>query len=215
MWENRWELLAAGPPQAREGVVKARLSILMAALGEHPGQHGPVAPRAGQGLTRLIDAMCPAGTVVVHAKSLSGCSLALEHLVVAPRGVVVVSPDWAPVVPGTARPTTSKPVVAVRPSDQQLRAEANRRSRLVRETLRRAKALRTWLAGTDWAATPVWAALCTAPVLGPPMAPPVVLDGLWVGDVERLPSWLACGVELDTAARQELGSFLVAELPGA
>lgn len=206
-------------PHTREGVVKERLSTLLFALGELPGQFGPAPnmPLPGQGLARLIDDICPASTVVIHSKSLPGCRLALEHLVVAPRGLVVVSPEWAPVTEPSPRPAgpsghgrrSSTPAASASVGDSHTR----RRSRVVRETLRRANALRAWLAGTDWAGATLWAAVCSPPMMGPPVPPPVVIDGLWLGGIERLPSWLGSGPSLDGPARAALGYFLAAELP--
>jgi len=195
----------AGLPGGREGVVKARLSILLAALGELPAPAD--APRQGQGLSRLLDAMCPSGSVVLHGKSVPGFALPLEHIVVAPRGLVVVSPYW--VERDRLASPAGQPAQVVR-----LRANARSRSRsfAVRETLRRASALRGWLAATAWEGTTVWAAVCSAPALGPPTAPPVTIGDLWVGHIERLPSWLGSGPALVQAERERLARFLGLEL---
>jgi hypothetical protein len=213
-WESRRHLSTGVGPAGREGVVKARLSILLAALGELPAQFPTEQARPGQGLAHLIDDMCSATTPVIHAKLLPLCSLDLEHLVVAPRGLVVVSPEWAPAPP--KGPRTDVPPGRVRSASARSGGpEERRRSRLVREALRRANALRAWLETTPWAGTPVWAAVCSAPVLGPPPSPPVVLDGLWLGDLQRLPAWLGTGADLDAPDRAALGYYLSAELPAS
>lgn len=214
-WESRGGLGDdAVALQGRESVVKARLSILLAVLGEFPSQFTTEPPPPGTGLAHLIDDMCPTGTLVVHDKKLAPCALPLEHLVVAPRGLVVVSPEWIPVPvkgPERAEPTRRPGATATEASG----LDDGQRSRLVREALRRANALRAWLDQTPWTGTPVWAAVCLEPVVGPPPAPPVALDGLWVGDVERLPAWLACRSDLDGPDRAALGYFLAAELPAS
>jgi len=210
-FEGRLPLCTDVPLEGREGVVKARLSSLMAALGEVPGQFEPPPPPVGQGLARLIDDICPAGTVVVHARSVPGCSLDLEHIVVASRGLVVVSPEWAVLAGEGAGGDDLRG--RTRAGASSSRGPDRRRSRQVRETLRRSNALRAWLAGTSWAGTPVLAAVCSPPLMGPASAPPVLLDGLWFGPIERLPSWLGSGDKLDVPARAALGYFLAADLP--
>jgi hypothetical protein len=196
---------------SREGLLKARLSTLLEALGELPGgtagslpDGAPgTAPVAGHGLGRVLDEVAPAGTIVLHNKKISGFGLELEHIVVAPRGLVIVSPEWAPSyarLPKLSVPTTAGAGMA---------AEWRRlRSSAVRGALRRAHACRTWLERTPWAGAPVLAAVCLAPVVGAPPLPPVFIDGLWLGPVERLAPWLAAGLDLAPESRAALGYYL-------
>ena len=72
--------------------------------------------------------------------------------------------------------------------------------------------LRRWLDGSAWHAVPVLGAVCSAPAEGYVPPPPVLLDGLWVGSLERLPSWLASGNALTAAERAAIGYYLVSEL---
>jgi hypothetical protein len=93
-----------------------------------------------------------------------------------------------------------------------------RRTGVVREILRRGNALHSWLEGTAWGQVPVFAAACSAPLMGttqkaPLMLEGMTLDGLWLGAVNQLPEWLASGGSLDPEARAALGNFLAAELP--
>jgi len=206
-WESRWRF-GDPSPTGRERVVQARLSILLAALGELPGSRADARP--GEGLARLLDKLCSCA-VVIHDKELPQGGVALEHVVVAPRGLVVVSPAWAPVPLRGPKPGRGDGRARAYPLPSA--GEGRRRSRIVRETLRRGKALSAWLDQTAWAGTPVWAAVCSAPVLGLPVEPAVMLDGLWLGDIERLASWLASGLDLDGPRRSALGRFLAAELP--
>ena len=190
-------------------MVKERLTTLLAALGELPGP-GLLLP--GEGLARIVDDICPAGAMVVRSKSLPGCALALERLVVGPRGVVVVSTEW---VPPRSKMNVGAPGALRSACTAATSAQDRRRSRVVREALRRARALHAWLDGTAWAGVPVWAAVCLPPLGAPVPPPPVVIDGLWVGPIERLPAWLASGPELDSSSRAALGCFLNSELSPA
>jgi hypothetical protein len=93
-----------------------------------------------------------------------------------------------------------------------------RRIGLVREILRRGNALNSWLDETSWGHIPVFAAACSAPLMGTMQKPPLMLegmtlDGLWLGAVNQLPEWLASGGALGPEDRAALGNFLAAELP--
>ena len=213
----------------REEVVRARLSGLLSRLGTLPlaGDEEDDLQRCGVGdmpadlgVGRLLDVFCPKGVVVVRdswpapAEALEPPS-PVHHLVVAPRGAVVV---------GSCGP---------RPEE---------RSPAVRAALSRAGVLRKSLGATAWCATPVFAAVCVvpapplpgAPHQGPavarpvrprprPAAPlagwlseraPVVIGELWVGCPGRLPAWLASGNALGPDDRGALCSHLAGSLAG-
>jgi hypothetical protein len=202
--ERQWDAVAAVPVGDREGLVKARLTDLMATLGELPGRRG--LPRACHGaLGGFLDDVCPAGTVVMHDRRVPGRDVRLQHLVIAPRGVVVVGPRWAPAGGGG------------HPAGRRADAPASTRGAavpgVVRSTLRCAYALQSWLEGTDWAGAPVLAGVCTSPAEAAVARPPLVLDALWVGPLQCLPPWLASGDALDAADRGALGYFLAVQLP--
>jgi hypothetical protein len=185
----------AGAIPGREGVVRARLSHLLASLGDIPGQHPVAAFDRGPGFGRLLDEMCPAGSVVMHGRRVPNKALALDHVAIAPRGLVLVGSDLG----------------------QSLRG-GDRRSGLVREILHRGNALHAWLQGTPFGHVPVFAAACSAPLMATMQKPPLLLegmtlDGLWLGAVNQLPEWLASGGALDPEASAALGNFLAAELP--
>ena len=187
-----------------DNLLKKRLSALLAALGELPIDPASLPAGAGHGLSRLLDEICPVGTLIVHRKWLSG-DLDLPHLVVAPRGLVVVAPEWAPARLGTPR----RGALAALPDPR------GRRSSIVRTTLRRAHGLHLWLGGTPWAATPVLAAACSAPSIGAPPPSAVIIEHLWLGPVERLGLWLGAGGRLSPAEQASLAHFLSEELPSA
>jgi hypothetical protein len=94
------------------------------------------------------------------------------------------------------------------------RAE-DRRPALVRETLRRCYALRSWLGAGPWDGVPVLAAVCGCPVARGPAHPWLMLDGLWLGTADQLPGWLVSEEAVDLATRVELGRFLEEALPVA
>jgi len=253
----------AGPwrgPLVRDGLVKERLSSLLESLGELPAGFPPdvsalatPSPEPLQGLGRVLSEICPAGTVLIHNRRLKGCALGLEHLVVAPRGVVVVSPEWAPVK--VRFPTAPAPMLSGAAANSAALLAQNegasncasmahpslfsstflfsgtlpgappgagtgggqasgrrRRSAVVRAALRRAHALRSWLENAPWAGTPVLAAVCCLPMIGAPPLAPVLIDGLWLGPIERLAPWLAGGADLSPTARVALGQYLAAAL---
>ena len=207
----------------RQRLVETRLASLMAVLGGEQGPDRPAVaaqaqagtrrradtglpgraggvhpPDQGTGravLGRLLDCICPDGSPVLHGLVLPGRSQPLEHLVVAPRGLVVVCPVLlSPVGPmreQEAHGPLQRTQCGPRP--------ASPRSDAVRATLRRANALRHWLEETATTGASqlagggpaVLAAVCTQPVPAGPV--PVVIDDLWLGSLERLPAWLATG----------------------
>lgn len=215
--------------EGREGVVKARLSLLLAELGELSAARGRPAAVPWGSLAGALDDICDRGTLVLHGRVVPGRAVPVEHLVVAPRGLVVVGPAWAGVNvnrrpdPFAPRPTRSAGRPTAAPPG------------VVRETLRAAYSLRTWLDATCWSGTPVLAAVCTGPaeaprpgVPRPPVPggpaparlpavtrsrPPLVLDALWMGLVGQLADWLESGDALDGVSREALGYFLADELP--
>jgi hypothetical protein len=213
------EPLAEAIP-GREGVVRARLSHLLASLGDIPAQHPALAFDRGPGFGRLLDEICPAGSVVMHGRRVPNKALPLDHVAIVPRGLVVVGSDLGQALRGGSiqrgkgwqgrdgfdRP--ARPVSGL----------GERRTGLVREILRRGNALRSWLDETSWGHVPVYAAACSAPLMGAMQKPPLMLegmtlDGLWLGAVNQLPEWLASGGALDDEVRASLGNFLAGELP--
>jgi hypothetical protein len=209
--------LGATGPGEREEIVRDRLCRLLAVLGDIPFQRPITAPNWGNTLGQLLDDTCPPGTVVMHARRVPDAGLRLEHLAVAPRGLVVVGPylEQSP-PPGFGRHSATarsrSPKVGGAPP--LLRSPGGaRRSGPVRETLCRSRALRSWLAGTRWAEVPVLAAVCSAAVLGPTANPPKVLGGLWLGPANELPAWLGSGRSLDGTTCGALAYFLASELP--
>ena len=166
----------------------------------------------------------------MHGRSLPNRPLVLEHLIIAPRGLVVVGPSFGQVLRG-GRPNRGAGWKARQPAGRLgppstgatatapgARAgtgggEGDRRPALVRETLRRCYALRTWLGGSPWGTVPVLAAVCSCPVGRAPAHPWMMLDGLWLGTADQLPAWLVSQDILGPAARTELGRFLAEALP--
>ncbi|HUC13717.1 MAG TPA: hypothetical protein VMS00_04620, partial [Acidimicrobiales bacterium] len=205
----------------REGVVRARLSHLLASLSDMPAQHPALAFDRGPGFGRLLDEICPAGSVVMHGRRVPNKALALDHIAIVPRGLVVVGSDLGHALRGasskrgTAWQSRERLDGPTRPAISGL---GERRTGLVREILRRGNALRSWLDETSWGHVPVYAAACSAPLMGAMQKPPLMLagmrlDGLWLGAVNQLPEWLASGGAFDHEACAALGNFLAAELP--
>lgn len=221
---------------SRAGVVRARLTNLMAVLNESgpgslrvpgaalrslPSVPGPrpcnerMLPRAvpGDALGRVIDCVVPTGLMVVHGRCLPDGSVSFEHIVVSRRGLVVVAPSWA-AGDGTGERRSPAQCSQSRSGAQrhQRAGRPDRRSELVRSVLRKSCGLRDWLQASAWEEVPVLAAVCTEPSANDVVPPPVVLDGLWVGAVERLPSWLASGSALTAAERAAISYYLISEL---
>jgi hypothetical protein len=201
--------------------VRARLSHLLASLGDIPAQHPALAFDRGPGFGRLLDEICPAGSVVMHGRRVPNKALPLDHVAIVPRGLVVVGSDLgqAPAGGSSASGRARQPRDGLdRPTRPAVFGLGDRRSGLVREILRRGNALRSWLDETPWGDVPVYAAACSAPLMGPMQKPPLMLEGmtlngLWLGAVNQLPEWLALGGGLDHEARAALGNYLAAELP--
>jgi hypothetical protein len=217
---------AAGPPLAprsspgraeREEIVRDRLCRLLAVLGDVPFQRPISAPNWGNALRHLLDDICPAGTVVIHARRVPDTGLRLEHLAVAPRGLVVIGPYLSQTPPGSLsrhNATIRSRSASGGGSAALPRAQPGaRRPGPVRETLCRSRAMRSWLAGTRWAEVPVLAAVCSAAVLGPTANPARALGGLWLGPANELPGWLASGESLAGTTCGALAYFLASELP--
>jgi len=214
----------------REGVVRARLSHLIASLGEIPSQHPTAAFDRGPGFGRLLDEICPAGSVVMHGRRVPDKALPLDHVAIVPRGLVIVASDLGQALRGGS----SQPSRALQgrdgrdgrdgregvdgPARSTIFGLGERRTGLIREILRRGNALHSWLEETPWGHVPVFAAACSAPLMATTQKPPLLLegmtlDGLWLGAVNQLPEWLVSGGSLGSEARAALGSFLAAELP--
>jgi len=213
---------AVQPVAGREDIVKARLSRLLAALGELPAERPPRPADWRPALRRFLDGRCPAGTLVMHGRRLPNRPLVLEHLIIAPRGLVVVGPSFGQVLRGGY----SHPAPGWRAREAASRFNmglavgtamaGDRRPALVRETLRRCYALRSWLGAGPWDGLPVLAAVCGCPVARrAPAHPWLMLDGLWLGTADQLPGWLVSDDVVDLATRAKLGRFLDEALPVA
>jgi hypothetical protein len=204
----------------REDIVRVRLRLLLAALGELPTDRPPP-PDWRPALRRFLDGRCPPGTLVMHGRSLPNRPLVIEHLIVAPRGLVVVGPSFGAVLHGGYthpapgwQARTSVPRLNIALAVGTARA-GDRRPALVRETLRRCYALRSWLAEGRWGGVPVLAAVCGCPAARASAAPWVMIDSLWLGTADQLPGWLVSEELLDLPARVELYRALTEELPVA
>jgi hypothetical protein len=170
---------------------------------------------AGPDLGRLLDVICPPGASVLHGLLAPGWEVPLGHLVVAQRGVVVVGSRWAAQDAGSTAPVEGTG-----------EDRWTGRSSAVKSALKGAKAMRSFLSGTPWAAKPVMAAVCVLSLPAaeaafvdarsgcwpPASSPAVIVDDLWVGHAGRLPAWLASGEGLEADERGALRLFLSAEL---
>lgn len=163
----------------------------------------------------------------MHGLQAPGWQAPIQHLVVAPRGAVVVGSCWDA---GTAGPLPAGVLPVGRRES---------RSPAVRRALKGASSLRALLSGTKWAGSPVLAAVCVLSVGGahdcameggglsspgaPPAAPvlaapvsaaptPVVIGDLWMGHAGRLPAWLASGDGLGAEEQEALSRFLAGHL---
>ena len=206
--------------EGREEIVRDRLRRLLAVLGDVPFQRSITAPNWGNTLGQLLDDTCPPGTMVMHGRRVPDrvpdSGLRLEHLAVAPRGLVVIGPYLGHTPAGAASHRDAlgkyKSANGVGSSAFPRGQVSARRSGPVRETLRRSRAMRSWLAETRWAEVPVLAAVCSAAVLGPTANPARALGGLWLGPANELPAWLASGRSLDGTTCGALAYFLASEL---
>jgi len=157
----------------------------------------------------------------MHGRRLPNRPLVLEHLIIAPRGLVVVGPSFGQVLRGGYAPPA--PAWRARETASRLNMPlavgtamaGDRRPALVRETLRRCFALRSWLEAGPWDGVPVLAAVCECPVARAADHPWLMLDGLWLGTADQLPGWLVSDDVLDLATRARLGRFLDEALPVA
>ncbi len=104
-----------------------------------------------------------------------------------------------------ARPNIALAVGTARAGD--------RRPALVRETLRRCYALRSWLAAGPWDGVPVLAAVCGCPAARASAQPWLMIDGLWLGTADQLPDWLVSEEFLDLPTRVELYRSLTEQMP--
>ena len=203
------------PVAGREEIVKERLNSLWAALGDLPGERAPGSAEWRPALRRFLDGCCPPEVLLIHGRRLPTRPLGLEHLIVAPRGLVVVGPNFGQVLRGGHAPRGAREVAGRLSTPFAVRkaVPADRRPALVRETLRRCFALRSWLEGGPWGDVPVLAAVCSCPVARVPVHPWMMLDGLWLGTADQLPPWLVSQDVLGPDVRAELGQFLVEALP--
>jgi hypothetical protein len=209
------------PVAGREEIVRERLSTLWAALGDLPNDPPPGGAEWRPALRRFLDGSCPPEVSVMHGRRLPHRPLVLEHLLVAPRGLVVVGPNFGQVLRGGHSPRLASGrarEVASRlnkPFGAGQALPGDRRPALVRETLRRSYALRSWLGASPWEGVPVLAAVCSCPAARAPGQPWVMLDGLWLGAADQLPPWLVSEDVLCPDGRAQLGRFLAEALPVA
>ncbi len=197
-------------PESAGRTPRARTAAVSGRTCRSVRRNVAVGGRYGAAMARLLDRVCPEEATVLHDLVVPGTSLPVEHLVVAPRGLVVVGP-W--LVPPGAGDRVEATVAAL-----QCHAEVTTgvpgRSEAVRAALRRATGLRAWLRDSHPGTVEVMAAVCSAPAPAAPLPPAVVVDGLWCGPVERLPAWLGAGGSLGSAERVRLGALMVRELAG-
>ncbi len=207
----------SGGVAGREDIVRVRLRLLLTALGELPADRPPAPADWRPALRRFLDGRCPPGTLVMHGRSLPNRPLVIEHLIVAPRGLVVVGSSFGQVLHGgyshrapgwQARGSAARLNIALA-----VGTAGDRRPALVRETLRRCYALRSWLEGGPWDGVPVLAAVCGCPAARPSAPPWLMIDGLWLGTADQLPGWLVSEELLDLPTRVELHRALSEELP--
>ncbi|MGC8628548.1 MAG: hypothetical protein ACP5VR_13565 [Acidimicrobiales bacterium] len=176
----KWSSGWPGQARSREDVVRVRLGNLMAMLGWSRTWPSAVLPQE-QGLSAcslLLENIC-CGAVVLRGRYVPGRAVPLGCVMVGARGVVVV--DIAP---------------------------DGRCADKVRAALRHARALASWLSGTDWSGVPVLAAVCSLEGLEVMSSRPVVLDRLWLGPVTSLGPWLMSGGPLGAGRFEALGAFL-------
>jgi hypothetical protein len=195
-------------PSSREALVRARLANLLASLGGLPAMPWP---GLSPDLLGFFDDLPPVLSVL-HWKLLppvpgARYSGVVEHLVIAPRGVVAVGPSVLEEAYGSARASGHSPAASGHSPAASGHSPAASGRLPVREALRRAHALRLWLRSSGWPDVPVLAAVCRQP--GPGCAPaPVVIGDLWVGEAGKLPEWLCSGRALGPAARRSLVELL-------
>ncbi len=201
-WDDISGLPGYGPAPGREGVVMARLSNLLACLGEMP-VWDVAGDARDDAFGKLLDRICPAGLVVMHGRRVPDRALPLEHIFISTRGVVVVGSSFEPPGEGGAHKRSNGTEGASKPAC----------SDPVRGTLRRARALRTWLEEMGWETVPVTAAVCSGGAVPRSTGSPFVLGNLWLGAVQYLPAWLGSGGDLDGQAMEVLACFLGTELP--
>ena len=142
--------------EGREEIVRDRLRRLLAVLGDVPFQRSITAPNWGNTLGQLLDDTCPPGTMVMHGRRVPDrvpdSGLRLEHLAVAPRGLVVIGPylGHAPAGAASHRDALGKYKSAngVGSSAFPRGQVSARRSGPVRETLRRSRR-HAFLVGRD------------------------------------------------------------------
>lgn len=208
-------LRCAAQPGGREGVVRERLYDLLSTLGELPLDVDRPRPW-GTSWPSALEAACPPGYTALYGGNLPGKGLACEAIVAGPIGIVVVGHTEEPGRPfGTPRSSGAR-VPAGGPAPYRPLGARGGRSP-VRETLRRALALRAWLQGTRWEGTAVLAGVCSPPVLEHDGQLPLLLDGLWVGAINYLGPWLASAPGTggqSLAAAGELVRFLDESLGG-
>jgi hypothetical protein len=168
----------------RETVVRERLYNLLTTLGELPLEVD--APRPwGRSWRSALEAACPPGYAALPGRRVGPRGVPIEDLVVGPAGLVVVGHTDGPGSPNK-----------------------------VRETLRGAFALRAWLKDGPWGGVPVLAAVCSPQPQGPEDSwrPALMLDGLWVGTIDKFGPWLASGGELEAGSCSSLAAFLALHL---
>lgn len=180
----------------RESVVRERLYNLLSTLGELPLEVDGPRPW-GRSWRSALEGACPPGYAVLHGARVGPRGVCIEDLLVGPAGMVVVghTDDTA----GADGRGQAQRGTAGSPGT-------------VRETLRRAFALRAWAKDGPWGGVPVLAAVCSPQRPEDLSRPALMLDGLWVGPIDKLGPWLASGCAVGAGDCSSLASFLAHHL---
>jgi len=202
------------PVAERENVVRERLYNLLTTLGELPLDAERPRPW-GTSWSLALRAACPPGYDVLHGANLTERGLSIDDLVVGPAGLVVVGHTEEPERPGFSHRGASwkaRPTAPTGWVPRSAGAFSGPGPGPVRETLRRAFALRAWLKGGEWDGVAVMAAVCSPQVPQYRSRPALLLDGLWVGAIDHLGPWLARSQGTDSARCAALTSLLNEQL---
>ena len=178
----------------REDIVRVRLRLLLAALGELP-TGPPAAAGLAAGAAALPGRQVPAGhpgDAWAQPAQPPARDRAPDRCSTGPRsgaphfGAVLHGGYTRPLRPG-GRPERRCPG-SISPWPWGRLGPGDRRPALVRETLRRCYALRSWLAEGRWGGVPVLAAVCGCPAARASAAPWVMIDSLWLGTADHCPA---------------------------
>ena len=209
----------SGRVAGREDIVHVRLRLLLTALGELPAQRPAVPTDWRPALRRFLDGRCPPGTLVLHGRSLPNRPLVVEHLVVAPRGLVVVGHELRPGAAWWLQPPRSNVAGQRigRPPQYRLgRRDGEGRGPPAGVGTRDTAPLlcaQVVAGGRAWDGVPVLAAVCGCPAARASAQPWLMIDGLWLGTADQLPDWLVSEEFLDLPTRVELYRSLTEQMP--